>query len=197
MITRQQALELLHSHMKSENLRRHCYSVEIVMTALAKHFKSDEAKWGIVGLLHDGDYEECKDNPTQHTLLMSKWLEDLGETDKELLDAILSHNFAHLDRRSLGEGGVGTHPPQNNLEWSLYCCDELTGLIVAVALVKGKSLNNVTVASILKKFPEKHFAAGVDREQIGKCEEKLGIKLADFVVIALTSMQSISKELGL
>lgn len=197
MLTRNQALELLHSHMKNENLRRHCYSVEIVMKALAKYFKEDEEKWGIVGLLHDGDYEECKDNPSRHTILMSQWLKEMGETDKEILDAILSHNFAHLDRRSLGEGGTGIHPPKNNLEWSLYCCDELTGLIVAVALVKGKLLNNVSVESILKKFPEKNFAAGVDREQIGKCEEKLGIKLPDFVSITLTSMQSISKDLGL
>lgn len=187
MITHQHALELLHSHMKSENLRRHCYSVEVVMKALAKHFQVDEEKWGIVGLLHDGDYEECKNNPSQHTLLMAQWLKEMGEIDKELLDAILSHNYAH----------TGENPPQNNLEWSLYCCDELTGLIVAVALVKGKSFANVTVESILKKFPEKNFAAGVDREQIGKCEEKLGIKLQDFIAIALASMRSISKDLGL
>ncbi len=187
MLNRQQAMALLHSHMKNENLRRHCYSVEIVMKALAKHFKADEEKWAIVGLLHDGDYEECKNNPSQHTLLMAEWLKEMGETDKELLAAILSHNFVH----------TGQNQPQNNLEWSLYCCDELTGLIVAIALVKGKSLNNVSVESILKKFPEKNFAAGVDREQIGRCEEKLGIKLTDFIAIALTAMQSISKELGL
>ncbi len=197
MLTRQQALELLQTHMKNENLRRHCYSVEIVMKALARHFsakggsasgrKTDEEKWGIVGLLHDGDYEECKENPSQHTILMAEWLKEMGETDKELLDAILSHNFSH----------TGQNVPKNNLEWSLYCCDELTGLIVAVALVKGKTLANVTVESILKKFPEKNFAAGVDREQIGKCEEKLGIKLPDFIALALTSMQSISKDLGL
>ena len=187
MLNRQQALELLHSHMKNENLRRHCYSVEIVMKALAKHFQEDEEKWGIVGLLHDGDYEETKSDPKQHTIKMAQWLKDSGETDVEILDAILSHNFAH----------TGQNAPKNNLEWSLYCCDELTGLIVAVALVKGKSLNNVLVESILKKFPEKNFAAGVDREQIGKCGEKLEIPLPDFVSIALTSMQSISKELGL
>lgn len=197
MLNRQQALELLHSHMKSENLRRHCYSVEIVMKALARHFsakvgsasgrKEDEEKWGVVGLLHDGDYEETKSDPSQHTVKMSKWLKEMNENDPEILSAILSHNFAH----------TGENPPKNDLEWSLYCCDELTGLIVAVALVKGKSLANVTVESILKKFPEKNFAARVDREQIGKCEEKLGIKLPDFITIALVSMQSISKDLGL
>lgn len=187
MITRPQALDLLHSHMQNANLRRHCYSVEIVMRALAKYFGEDVEKWGVVGLLHDGDYEETKSDPSQHTLKMAQWLKEAGETDQEILDAILSHNFAH----------TGQNSPKNNLEWSLYCCDELTGLIVAVALVKEKSLTNVTVESVLKKFPEKGFAAGVHREQISACEEKLKIPLKQFVEIALTSMQSIHEELGL
>ena len=96
-----------------------------------------------------------------------------------------------------GWGRGGTGPLKNNLEWSLFCCDELTGLIVAVALVKGKSLANVTVESVLKKFPEKGFAAGVHREQIASCEEKLGLKLNDFVALALAAMQGIHEDLGL
>lgn len=186
-MTRQQALDLLHSNMQNANLRRHCYSVEAVMKTLAKHFNADEEKWGIVGLLHDGDYEKTKDNPSRHTLEMADWLKSAGESDQELLAAILSHNFTH----------TGQNQPENNLEWSLYCCDELTGLIVAVALVKNKSLANVTVDSVLKKFPQKGFAAGVHREQIAKCEEKLGIPLPEFVGIALAAMQGISQELGL
>lgn len=197
MINREQALELLHSHMQNPNLRRHCYAVEAVMKSLARHFKEDEEVWGIVGLLHDGDYEEVKKDPSQHTLLMHKWLAEAGETDPRLLEAILSHNFAHLDRRSLGEGGYG-HAPKNNLEWSLYCCDELTGLIVAVVLVRpDKKLTTVTVDSVMKKWGIKQFAAGAKREQISMCEEKLGIKLPDFIQIALFAMQSSSKELGL
>lgn len=201
MITREKAWELLNSHMKNQNLIRHCLSVEAVMRALAKHFiqngtnsaraendpESTIEMWGIVGLLHDGDYEETKETPTQHTLKMAQWLKDAGETDQEILEAILSHNFAH----------TGQNPPKNTLEWSLYCCDELTGLIVAVALVKGKSLANVNVESIFKKFPEKNFAAGVHREQISACEEKLNIPLAEFVQIALVAMQGIYEELGL
>lgn len=187
MIIRQKAWELLQSHMQNQNLIRHCMSVEIVMRALARHFHADEEKWGIVGLLHDGDYEMCKETPEKHTILMADWLKELGETDVELLDAILSHNFAH----------TGQNPPKNNLEWSLYCCDELTGFIVAVALVKGKLLSNVEVKSILKRFPEKKFAAGVHREQIQMCEEKLGIKIEDFIQIALSAMQGIHTELGL
>ena len=196
MITRNQALDLLHKHMQNANLRRHCYSVEAVMKALARHFKEDEELWGIVGLLHDGDYEEVKDDVKMHTIKMAQWLKDAGETNEDLLSAILSHNYAHLDRRSLGEGGHG-HAPKNNLEWSLYCCDELAGLIVAVALVKDKKLVNADVESVLHKFPQKKFAAGVNRNQIAMCKEKLNIELPEFITIALKSMQAISTDLGL
>lgn len=188
MTTRQKAWELLTSHMKNQNLLRHCLSAEAVMKALARHFKEDEEVWGVVGLLHDGDYEEVKKDPSQHTLLMHKWLTDAGETDTRILEAILSHNFAH----------TGHNAPKNNLEWSLYCCDELTGLIVAVALVRPeKKLASVSVESVMKKWNIKQFAAGVKREQIAECEVKLGIKLADFIQLALSAMQSISGELGL
>jgi len=182
------ALELLHSKMQSQNLRKHCCAVAAVMKDLAKHFGEDEAKWEVIGLLHDGDYEETKPTPEKHTILMTEWLKEIGETDKETLEAILSHNFAH----------TGQNPPKNKLEWSLYSCDELTGLIVAVTLVRPeKKISKVTVENILSKWNQKSFAAGVKREQIAECEEKLGIKLNDFIAIALTAMQNISGELGL
>lgn len=196
MISRKQAWELLNEHMKNQNLLRHCLSVEAVMKELAKYFHEDEEGWGIVGLLHDGDYEEVKKDPSQHTLLMHKWLTDAfrqaqvepDESDKKILEAILSHNFAH----------TGQNSPKNNLEWSLYCCDELTGLIVAVALVRpDKKLSSVTVESVMKKWEVKAFAAGVKRKQIAMCEEKLNIKLVDFIAIALRAMQNISNDLGL
>lgn len=158
------------------------------MRALAKHFNADEEKWGVVGLLHDGDYEISKDNPEKHTLLMVDWLKKMGETDSEIISAILSHNYAH----------TGQNAPQNQLEWSLYCCDELTGLIVAVTLVQpSKKLADVTMESIMKKWSQKAFAAGVHRDQIAACEEKLGIKLEDFVTLALKSMQQVADEIGL
>ncbi len=188
MITRQEALKLLHDNMQSPNLRRHCYAVEAVMKALAKRFGENEEKWAIVGLLHDGDYEKTKETPEKHTLLMADWLEKMGETDSEILSAILSHNFSH----------TGQNSPKNKLEWSLYCCDELTGFIVAVTLVRpDKKLSSVTVESILKKWPQKAFAAGVKREQIEECEKRLGIPLDGFIKIALTAMQGIAKDLGL
>ena len=187
-MTKDQALELLHSKMQSVNLRKHCYAVAAVMKALAERFGEDEAKWEIVGLLHDGDYEETKSLPEKHTILMVEWLRQKGETDKEILDAILSHNFSHTRQ----------DPPKNKLEWSLYSCDELTGLIVAVTLVRPeKKLKAVRVENVLSKWDSKSFAAGVDRKQIEMCEEKLGIKLNDFIAISLRAMQNVSKDLGL
>lgn len=196
MISREAALKLLHENMESANLRRHCYAVEAVMRALARYFKQDEEKWGVVGLLHDGDYEKTKSTPEKHTLLMAEWLKGAGEDDPEILSAILSHNYAHLVEADIGDSGA--HEPKNKMEWSLYCCDELTGLIVAVALVKpDKTLAAVTVDSVIKKWKERSFAAGVKREQIEKCDEKLNIPLREFIGIALEAMQGISIELGL
>ncbi len=183
---REQALKLLHKNMQSVNLRRHCYAVEAAMRVLAKRFKGDEEKWGIVGLLHDGDYEKTKDAPEKHTLLVAEWLKKVGETDEEVLSAILSHNYAH----------TGENPPKNKLEWSLYCCDELTGFIVAVALVRpDKKLASVTVDSVLKKWNQKAFAAGVKREQIEECKPRLEIPLREFVGMTLVAMQGISGDL--
>lgn len=158
-------------------------AVEAVMRALARRLEGDEEKWGIVGLLHDGDYEKTKENPQQHTLQMLEWLKQIGESDGEILSAILSHNYAH----------TGQNPPSNKMEWALYSCDELTGLIIAVALVRpDKRLASVTVDSIMKKWDEKAFAAGVHREQIAQCEERLGIPLREFVELALGAMQGIA-----
>ena len=188
MITKNEALELLHANMQSVNLRKHCYAVGAVMRALAKHFKENEERWEVIGILHDGDYEKTKDTPEKHTILMIQWLREKKVEDKEILDAIASHNFSH----------TGNNPPKNNLEWSLYCCDELTGFIVAVTLVRPtKKLADVSVENILDKWNSKSFAAGVKREQIEMCEEKLGISLTDFIQIALSAMQGISKDLGL
>ncbi|MEK7497993.1 MAG: hypothetical protein AAB656_03680 [Patescibacteria group bacterium] len=119
---------------------------------------------------------------------MAEWLKEMGETDTQIMDAILSHNYAH----------TGENPPKNNLEWSLYCCDELTGFIVATALVRPeKSLASVTIENILKKWKERSFASGVKREQVAECESRLGIPLNEFIEIALNAMQAIAPDLGL
>ncbi len=187
MIIRTQALDLLHSKMQSQNLRRHCYCVEAAMQGLAKHFKADQEKWGIVGLLHDGDYEFTKEDPGNHAKLMANWVRELGETDNELLTGIESHGWFHAGKF-----------PETQMQWCLFCCDELTGLIVATTLVQPtKKLADVTVEKVLKKFPQKSFAAGVKREDIKMCEERLGVSLEKFLGIVLAAMQTISSELGL
>src|SRR3989344_1278679 len=179
---KEQALKLLHSKMQNQNLRRHCYSVGAVMKALAHFFNEDEDTLEVVGILHDGDYEETKGTPELHTMKMHDWLKKQGVTNKEILEAILSHNYSH----------TGQNPPKNKLEWSLYCCDELTGLIVAVALVKpGKTLAEVSVDSVMSKWDKLAFAGGVDRKQIKECETRLNIPLRKFIEIALTAMQNI------
>lgn len=187
-MTRKQALDLLHKNMQSQNLRRHCLAVESVMEALAKHFGGNVDDWKLAGLLHDADYEIVKDDAKRHTHLTLEWLEKF-DVKEEVKNAILAH----------GWGYVPDNPqPKNNMEWSIYCCDELTGFIVAVALTRpSKKLAEVTVDSIKKKWKEKSFAAGVDRNQVGLCEEKLGIKLEEFMQMALTAMQDIHEELGL
>jgi len=190
VLEKSEALALLHSKMQSPNLRRHCYAVAAVMVALARKFqmsKSECQMWEIVGLLHDGDYEFTKDRPGEHAKLMANWLRELGETDEELLTGIESHGWFHQGRL-----------PETKMQWSLFCCDELTGLIVAVSLVRpSKKLADVTVENVLAKWNSKSFAAGVKREDIAKCEKELGIPLHEFIQIALSAMQGIAKDLGL
>lgn len=197
-MTRELALELLHEKLQSPNLRKHCWAVGAVMKALAIRLNPeiiDEKarrelveRWEVVGLLHDGDYEMTKSDPEKHTLLMHEWLKEKGETDVEILNAILSHNYVH----------TGQNAPNNKMEWSLYCCDELTGFIIAVTLVRPeRRLSSVTVENILKKWGEKDFAAAVNREQIEECDVRLGIPKNEFIEIALGAMQSISDDLGL
>lgn len=188
MISRQKALTLLNTHIKNKNLIRHGLAAEAAMKALAKYFGENEEKWGMVGLLHDGDWEKTSNDPSQHTKKMVEWLKKEGETDQEILDAILSHNFAH----------TGENPPKNKMEWSIYTCDELTGFIVAVALIMpDKKLASVTVDSVLRKFSSASFAAAVNRKQISNCQEKLSLPLDKFIEIVLSSMKKISNDLGL
>jgi len=185
MISQQKALELLHSNVQNVNLRKHCYAVEAVMVSLARYFKEDEKLWGLIGLIHDIDYEKY---PDTHPLEGLKILEREG-LPKEVIDAVAAHGWGYRE---------GLPKPENNLQWSLYCCDELTGLIVACALVRpDKKLGSVDAPAVERKWKQKSFAAGVDRAQIENCEKELGIPLLKFIQIALTAMQGISSELGL
>jgi len=151
------------------------------MGALAQHFGEDEELWGRAGLIHDADWEETGEDIHAHTKKTIEYLQQAGETEERIVETVLTHNYRNNGYRA----------PESNMEWALYTCDELTGLIVATALVRPeKKLSAVTTESVLKKFPQKSFAAGVDREQIGLCEEKLGIPLPQFVAIVLQGMQA-------
>lgn len=191
----QSARELLEKNMQNINLRRHCLAVGKALSAYFDYYQEKKLEaggltkeqWEIVGILHDSDWELTSDNPKRHTLVLLEWLEKY-ETPKEMVDVFRSHNNKVTNLRA----------PKTLLEWTLECCDELTGFIVAVALVTpSKKLADVTVERILKKFKQKEFARAVHREQITQCEEKVGIKLDEFVLITLKAMQSNSDLLGL
>lgn len=185
MISRDTALQLLDSNIKSPNLKKHCYAVEAVMISLAKYFRQDEEVWGLSGLVHDIDYEKY---PDRHPLEGIKILEE-ENYPKEVIDTVAAHAWGYRENMP---------KPKNEMEWSLYSCDELTGLIVACALVRPeRKIDSLTVDSVLKKWNQKSFAAGANREQIENCEKELGIKLSDFIQIALDAMKSISDDLEL
>ncbi|MCL4200008.1 phosphohydrolase [Patescibacteria group bacterium] len=188
MITKNQATELLHEHTKNQNLRRHMYAVGFAMRALAEHLGGDGDMWETLGLLHDADWEETKDTPNEHTKHTLRWLADMGETDGPIVHALMSHNRKHTGLAEL----------EGNMEWALETVDELTGFIVAVALMRpDKKLATVELSSIMKKWKNKAFAAAVEREQIAQCEEKLGIPLPEFINLTLKAMQDNHEALGL
>lgn len=185
MISRDEAFSLVTTWTQNKNLIKHMLAVEAAMGGLAKHFGEDENLWKFIGLLHDADYEKY---PDKHPQVLIDELVKRNE-DQKIVDAIRAHAWKYngMDRE-----------PQNNLEWCIYCCDELTGLIVAVTLIRPeKKLAAVTVENVLSKWQKKDFVKGVERENIELCEEKLGIKLNDFIQIVLISMQGISNEIGL
>jgi uncharacterized protein len=187
-LTKQQALDILYTHMQNVNLRRHCLAVGITMRALSEKFDGDPDMWEILGILHDADWEETKDEPDNHTKKTLEWLADAGITDGAIVHAIKSHNtkMTHLAQ------------VESKMEWALETCDELTGFIVAVALVRPeKTLAAVKVESVMKKWKSAEFARAVDRNQIAECGEKLGIPLEEFIAITLTAMQGIHEQLGL
>lgn len=187
---RSEAYKILTEFIKNQNLIKHHLACEATMKALYRRLNKDqnpqdEEKWGIVGLLHDADYELTKDTPEKHTLVLEKKIGD--KLPPDVMRAIKSHNWHR--------NGV---EPKNLMDWSIYCCDELTGLIVAAALVHpDKKLNSLSIEFIMNRMKEPSFARGADREMIKKCDEKLGIPLGEFVELTLSAMQEISNELGL
>ena len=189
-MTRDDAYHILRGLVKNENLVKHHLAAEAAMKALyvrltPKPIPQEQEEWGVVGLLHDADYELCKNHPERHTLVLEEKIGD--KLDPKLMQAIKSHNWQN--------NGV---VPKSRLDWSIYCCDELTGLIIAAALIHPeKKLQPLTIDFIMKRFNESSFAKGANREQILMCEKELAIPLTEFVGIVLKAMQGISGALGL
>lgn len=188
ILTKKQAIDLLHAHTKNQNLRRHMYAVGYAMRALAERLGGDPDTWEILGVLHDADWEETRETPDQHTKKTLEWLSEIDLTEGPIVHALKSHNRKYTKLAEL----------EGLMEWALETVDELTGFIVAVALVRPeKKLASVSVESVMKKWKTKEFAKAVDRSQIAQCEEKLGIPLSEFIAITLKSMQDNHDELGL
>jgi putative nucleotidyltransferase with HDIG domain len=179
-----EALEMLHEWTENPNLRKHAYAVEDAMRAYAGHFGEDEEKWAIVGLLHDFDYERHP-GLDEHPYKGAAWLREQGFAE-DLVEGVLAHAEHTME------------PRDTRMKKAIFAVDELTGLIVAVALVRpSKKLADVSVESVMKKWPEQRFAAGVDREQVEKGASELGVPLEQHVRIVLKAMQKDAERLGL
>ena len=184
-ITRERAMEMLSQYLSNPNLIKHCLASEAVMRGLARHFDEDEELWGLTGLLHDLDVELTQDDLTRHTHETVRILREEGVCE-EILDAVRMHNeHAHDDRRS------------TRLHHALAAGETITGLITATALVyPDKKLASVKPKSVRKRYKEKLFAAGANREIIAECE-LIGLTVPEFCDLCLAAMQDIAADLGL
>jgi putative nucleotidyltransferase with HDIG domain len=182
--SREEALELLKQHNQSDALIRHAYAVEGVMRRFADRFGEDAEYWGIVGLLHDVDYEKW---PEEHLKVAPKLLEEAG-FDEDFIHAVCSH----------GWGLCSDVKPEKKMEIVLYTIDELTGLITAAAYMRpSRSVMDMEVKSVRKKFKDKGFAAGVNRDVIRQGCEMLGLELDDVIFESIEGMRGIHTYLGL
>jgi hypothetical protein len=176
MINRNEAFELLNSNLKNPNLIKHSQAVALVMEALAERFSEDKDTWFITGLLHDIDYDLTFDKPEQHGVLAQEILKDT-DISPLMKKAILSHS--------------GNSELSDLLDKALWCADPVTGLVIASALMNPeKSISALQLKSLVKKYKNKAFAAGANREQIASCQN-IGLELEDFLEIARISMQAL------
>jgi predicted hydrolase (HD superfamily) len=182
--TRQEALELLHQYNESDSLRKHAYAVEGVMRFIGRKRGGDEETWGIIGLIHDLDYEQYAD---QHCRKTGEILRE-HEWPNEYIRAAISH----------GWGICSDVPPETELEKVLYAIDELTGLVVTTALIRpSKSVMDVQVKSVKNKWKDKRFSAGVDRSIIEKGAQMLGVGLDELIDDTIKGMQEVAEAIGL
>ena len=181
---REEALEIVHEYVKNPNLVKHMLAVESAMRFYARKYGADEEKWAVAGLLHDFDWEI---HPTmeEHPLAGEPILRQHG-VPEEIIRAVLSH----ADHTGI--------PRETLMEKALYACDEVTGLITAVALVRpSRALYDLKTKSVKKKWKDKSFAAGANREEIARGAEELGIDLWEHVANVIKAMDSIAEDLSL
>lgn len=180
---RSAARNLVEATVKNGNLVKHMLAVEACLRALAARLGGDIEKWGLAGLAHDLDYEQTKDDPVSHGMVSAGILSNHG-VDAEVVQAVRAHS--------------GNVPLQTLLDKAIWATDPVTGLIVAAALMHPtKKLANIDVDFILRRYKEKRFAAGANREQIQTCTANLGLSLEEFLGICLKAMQDIAPQLGL
>ncbi len=183
-MTREEALSSVKANVENENLIKHMLATEAIMRDLARRLGEDEEEWGLAGLLHDIDVELTQGDMHTHSKLGADLARELGASEA-VVHAILYHNEAH---------GI---PRETKLDEALFCVDPLTGLITTAALVRpDKKLASLEAKSVIKKFKQKGFAAGVNRQQITRCNE-IGIEFDQFIELGLMAMQTIAADLGL
>jgi putative nucleotidyltransferase with HDIG domain len=182
--TRDKALELFKRYNKTESLLKHALSVEGVMRYMAEKNGEDVEKWGIIGLIHDLDYEMY---PEQHCIMTEKILKENNWPD-EYIRAVMSHGW-----------GLATDvEPKSLMEKTIYAVDELTGLVATSALVRpSKSVLDMEAKSVKKKWNDKKFAAGVNRSVIEKGAEMLGLPLDELITDCIMGMREVATEIGL
>lgn len=184
ILTRDAAWKLLTEYTKSESLLRHALAVEASMQEYARIFGEDEERWGIVGLLHDFDYERWPD-PPDHPLKGAAILQELGWPE-DVIYAIKSHaDYLEL-------------PRVDKMSKTLYAVDEMSGFVMAVALVRpSKSIHEVKVSSVKKKLKDKAFARAIDRDMLRAGAEDLGVELDEHIANVISALQKVADQLGL
>ena len=183
-MNREEAFALVCEYTQSESLRRHMLAVEAALRAYARKFGDDEERWGIVGLLHDFDYERWP-TPPDHPLRGAEILAQRGYP-QDVIYAIKSHADYLPDC-----------PRLSRLDKTLYACDELAGFISAVAVIRPEKIHGLTASSVRKKMKQKSFAAAVNREDMVRGAEDLGVDLNEHIQFVVDAMTAIADQLGL
>jgi len=190
-INYEQANKLLDEYIKDPIVKLHCLESEAIMRDLAKHFGENEDEWGIIGLLHDIDWDLTKNDTAEHCIKAQEILRQAGATDY-LIESVISHCYGHEFSPKLKDLKRST-----KVQYCLVAAETLTGLIIASALIMpDKKLSGLSLESLQKKFKNLKFAAKCDRELIKECE-LAGIPLAEFLALGLKALQNISDKLGL